>query len=415
MKIFFLNNFYYLRGGSERVLFEEMRIFKEAGHEVAIFSRSHQSNEPSEYERYFPQDIETDKLNVSMKALKTVKELIYSGAAKEGFMKVIDEFKPDIAHAHNIYGRLSLSVLDALKERGIPTVLTLHDYKLLCPSYLMLNHGEICEKCKGKKFINAALTKCHKNSYPASAVYAFESWFNHRFEKYESVKSFISPSRFLRDKAIEFGWSPEKIEFVPNFIVSDKIQTPTKPGQHLLYLGRLSHEKGVITLLKAYSGLRATHPARNADIPLMIVGDGPIRTEVENTFGYDGEHIRFTGYLSGKPLEDAIAAARAIVLPSEWYENAPLSLIEAFAHGKPVIGARIGGIPEMIDDGVNGLLFESGNIDDLKDKLQTFLNLSDDDVMKMGKAAREKAETEYNPKVHYDKLLSVYQNAIKKK
>jgi glycosyltransferase involved in cell wall biosynthesis len=415
MRILFLNNFYYLRGGSERVLLEEMRMLKEAGHSVAAFSRANAQNEPSLYDRYFPPDMDTESLGVSLRTLKTVKELVYSGAAKKGLMQVIEEFKPDIAHAHNIYGRLSLSVLDVLKEKGVPTVLTLHDYKLLCPSYLMLNHGAVCERCKGGKFRNAFHAKCHKNSYPASAVYAFESWFNHRFGKYRSVKIFISPSRFLRNKVIEFGWDSKQIAVIPNFIDSNKIRQPAAPGQYLLYLGRLSHEKGVRTLLTAYYPFLALHKIANMNVPLMIVGDGPIRNDLENAFGADKENARFTGYLSGKPLYDALAGAKAVVVPSECYENAPLSLIEAFAHGKPVIGARIGGIPEMIDDGVNGLLFESGDVDDLKTKLEHFLNLSDDDVMKMGEAARKKAELEYSPKVHYEKLMAVYHNAITQK
>ena len=417
MRVLFLNNFFYLRGGSERVLFEEMRMLKEAGHEVAVFSRANRQNEASEYERYFPPDIDTETGGISLRTLKTAKELIYSASAKEGIEKLVEQFKPDIAHAHNIYGRLSLSVLDGLKEKRVPTVLTLHDYKLLCPNYLMLNHGEICERCKGRKFRNAFYTRCHKNSYPASAIYAFESWFNHSFGKYNSVRAFISPSRFLHEKAVDFGLDPKRVDFIPNFIDTKKIPISDAPGAHLLYLGRLSPEKGITTLLRAFTILCSVHLSPklgNIDIPLLIVGDGPLRRDLEAAFARSDDHIRFSGYLSGKLLKDAITGARAVVMPSEWYENAPLSLIEAFAYGKPVIGTRIGGIPEMIDDGLNGLLFEPGNVEDLKDKLAIAMNLSDMEIRKMGMAAREKIEKEYNAELHYERLVAVYQRAIGK-
>jgi glycosyltransferase involved in cell wall biosynthesis len=417
MRVLFLNNYFYLRGGSERVLFEEMRMLKEAGHEIAVYSRANRQNEASEYDRYFPSDIDTEKAKISLRTLRTVKELIYSTSAKEGIKKLVEQFKPDVAHAHNIYGRLSLSVLDGLKEKQVPTVLTLHDYKLLCPSYLMLNHGEICERCKGKKFRNAFYTKCHKNSYAASATYAFESWFDHRFGKYDSVRTFISPSRFLREKAIDFGWDADRIEFLPNFIHTKEIPISNTPGTYLLYLGRLSPEKGITTLLKAFTILyppQISPKVDNMNISLMIVGNGPLRRELEGAFARNDGRIRFGGYLSGKLLQDAIASARAVVMPSDCYENAPLSLIEAFAYGKPVIGARIGGIPEMIDDGVNGLLFEPGNMEDLKDKLALAMNLSDVKIRKMGKAAREKVESEYSAELHYERLVALYQGAIGK-
>jgi len=412
MRILFLNNYYYIRGGSERVLFDEMKLLSLFGQETAIFSRTNARNESAFYDRYFPPDIITNQIRFSFKALKTVKEIIYSDEAKRRLLQVIDLFKPDIAHTHNIYGRLSLSVLDALKEKKIPTVLTLHDYKLLCPVYLMLNHGQICERCKDRNHFHAFFSKCHKNSYPASLVYAFESWFNHRFNKYDSVRNFISPSRFLRNKAIEFGWHPEKIIYIPNFIEPTKVPVQSFDGSYFLYFGRLSHEKGVGTLLNAYHSILASTKTTNIIPKLFIVGDGPIRKELESTFGDNNVHVQFFGHLSGKALEDAIGGAQFIVMPSEWYENAPLSLLEAFAFGKPVIGSRIGGIPEMIEDGVNGFLFKAGNCEELRGKLEIAMNLPNSKIREMGMAAREKVEREYNATVHYKKLMEVYSNAL---
>jgi glycosyltransferase involved in cell wall biosynthesis len=406
MKILFLNNFYYLRGGSERVLFGEMRILREAGHEVAIYVRGHEKNEPAEYAEFFPPPLDTERLSLSLTTVRTVKELIYSDAARRGLREVIARFRPDIVHAHNIYGRLSLSVLDEIKVAGVPVVMTLHDLKLLCPSYLMFDKGKVCERCRGKRYYHAVLTRCHKGSYVASFVYALESWINHTFGKYASVSLFIAPSRFLRDKCIAYGMNSERMSYIPNFI--DDLPMPQSgAGDYLLYMGRLSHEKGVATLIRACSRLSGL-------VALKVVGEGPGREMLEREALAAGLQISFTGYLNGPALEDALNRARGIVLPSECYENAPLSLLEAFAHHKPVIGARIGGIPEMIDDGVNGFLFEPGNVTDLQQKLELFLNLPVQTVLEMGKAAREKVKNEYNAESHYEKLMHVYRSVPEK-
>lgn len=402
MNILFLNNFYYLRGGSERVLFAEMRLLREAGHRVAVYSRGHDQNEPAEFAEFFPPPLDTEHLRPSISTVRTVKELIYSRAARLGLRETTRRFRPDVAHAHNIYGRLTLSVLDELKAAGVPVIMTLHDLKILCPSYLMLNNGGVCERCKGNKFHNAALTRCHKGSYPASFVYAVESWFNHTFEKYDAVSRFITPSRFLRDKCMEYGRDGGKITYIPNFINSPLTPQYRPAGDYLLYFGRLSREKGVRTLLQAYRNL--IRP-----IPLMIVGDGPERAALERSLNSAGLQVTFTGYLSGTRLTEALRGSRGVVVPSECYENAPLSILEAFACGKPVLGSRIGGIPELIDEGMNGYLFEPGDVRSLTETIGRFLKLTESEVAAMGYAARDKVEREFTPERHAGKLLEVYE------
>lgn len=405
MRILYLNNFYYLRGGSEKVLLEEIRLLKEGGHQVAVYTRIHERNESSEYEDCFPQALKTEKMDLGFRSLRTAGGMIYSFEARRGLRRLIERFRPDIAHCHNIYGRLSLSVLDELKEQNIPTLLTLHDLKLLCPSYLMLNHGSICEKCRGNLYYHAILTGCHKSSRAASAVYALESWINLRFGKYDTVRFFISPSRFLREKCIEYGYEPRRILHVPNFVDSHRISAGYEVGKYCLYLGRLSREKGVRTLLYAYGSL-------NTRIPLTIVGDGPDRYELQQFAEGKNLPVNFTGYLSGNRLADVLAHARFVIMPSEWYENAPLSLLEAFAYAKPVIAARIGGIPEMIEEKVNGFLFEPGNVDELKEKLEMALHLPAQAIVEMGRAAREKVEREFSPELHYERLMGAYRGSL---
>lgn len=406
MRILFLNNFYYVRGGSEKVMFEEMRLLREAGHRVEIFSRTHARNKSATYNKFFPPAIETQHVRFSMNSLITAQEMIYSKHARRCLREVIRSFHPDLAHAHNIYGRLSLSVLDALREVGVPVVLTLHDLKLLCPSYLMLHKGSVCERCKGKKFYHAVITRCHKNSYLASFVYALESWINLFFRKYHSVHKFIVPSSFLKRKLVDYGWNESKIVHIPNLIRLDHVPLNRHDGNYLLYMGRLSPEKGVSTLLRAYEHL-------TNQIPLMIAGDGPERESIKQYVRDKRIPVSFCGYLTGKALSDTIKRAKAVVVPSECYENAPLAILEAFAMGKPVIGTNIGGIPEMIEDGVNGFLFEPSNPAALAERIHRLFALPEDAIISMGVAGREKAEKQFRPERHYELLMEVYSAAIK--
>lgn len=406
MKTLFFNNYHYLRGGSEQVYFGEMELLKKNEHTVHAFARRTPQDVPSHFSDFFPNDIKTDSLSIGLGVFRTLKEIIYSSESKKQLERLLEEYQPDIIHAHNIYGRLTTSVLDLLKKKNIPVVMTLHDYKLVCPNYKLMYGNRICEDCQGRHFYHAVKNRCHKNSLAASGIYAFESWFNRFFNKYRyNVSFFISPSWFLRNKLVEFGWSEDQVVYIPNYIISQDFEPNYNAGNYLLYIGRLSSEKGIATLIQAFKQVA------DREIQLKVVGEGPERQCLEEAAKED-DRIEFTGYLSGEELRDATRSARAVVIPSEWYENAPISILEAFAYGKPVIGARIGGIPEMIDDGKNGFLFESGNADDLSEKIQKFLVLSDDEFADMGKAARLKAEEKYNPETHYEKLVDLYEKAI---
>lgn len=406
MKILSLNNYHYLRGGSEQVYFSEMALLQAHGHEVFSFARKTDKDIPSDYSNLFPHDMRTDKLHFSFGGFRILREVIYSSESKKQLDKMLKEISPDVVHAHNIYGRLTTSVLDLMNKKNMPVVMTLHDYKLICPSYLLMSDNQICENCKGGKYYNAILKKCHKNSIVASAIYAFESWINNIFKKYKNnVCFFIAPSQFLRNKLIEFRWPAEQIVYIPNYIVSQDFIPNYEPKNNLLYIGRLSAEKGISTLIKAFKKVD------KQNLQLIIVGDGPEKERLEEMSKKDNR-IQFTGYLSGRKLGEVTRNAGAVVVPSVCYDNAPISILEAFAYGKLVIGARIGGIPEMIDDGKNGFLFEPGNEDDLSNIISNFLNLSQENIIKMGKNARKKVEKQYSPEIHYEKLINVYRDAI---
>jgi glycosyltransferase involved in cell wall biosynthesis len=407
MNLLYLNNYNYLRGGAETVVLGEANLLKERGHSVDIFSRTHPQNNPSRLSSYFPEAIMFDSVKLNVKNIKKLSKILYNWEARRCMNRALKTTKGlNLAHAHNIYGGLTTSVLDILHKQGIPIVLTLHDYKLICPNYKLLSHGKICEDCKGHKYYMAIKNKCHKDSLIASAIYSIETYFNYIADKYfKNIKMFISPSKFLQNKFVEFGWPPEKITYLPNFVSITDFIPNFNPGQYFLYIGRLSSEKGIYTLIRAFMKIRS----KKCD--LMIVGDGPIRNELER-YAEKDQRIHFTGYLSGNSLKNATQNARAVIVPSEWYENAPLSVLEALSFGKPVLGANIGGIPEMIDEDNNGYLFKPGDVDDLKDKMELMLTMSDKKIILMGKAGRNKVEKEYNPDLHYDGLMKIYNDVV---
>ncbi len=401
MRFIFANNYFYLRGGAERVFLNEISMLQKHGHEVIPFSRRHEKNDFSEYSKYFAPDIVYDNVTIRGKILVSSK-LIYSGECKKRFDDLLGIIRPNVVHAHNVYGRLTSSIIDASKKRSIPVVMTLHDYKLICPSYLMLSNGQACELCYGKRFFYCAVKRCHRGSVAASVLYTFESYFNVFCKKYDWIRYFICPSKFLLNKHGESGIPENKLVHVPNVVNASEFEPDHQGGEYILFVGRLSKEKGIITLLKALKGL---------DVRLRIAGDGPMLPECVSYVKENNIiNVKFEGYKSGEELRNIYRKAAFVVFPSECYENAPMTILEAFAYGKPVIGTNIGGIPELVADNVTGLLFEPGDHEMLQEKIE-YLLCNPSLTTQMGKKARQKIEMEYNAEMHYDKLIEVYSKA----
>lgn len=400
MRFIFADNYFYIRGGAEKVFFDEIHLLRSYGHEVAFFSRHFNKNILSEYSQYFASDFKYEDISI-LKKFSAALKLIYSYECRNKFDRLLKLFNPDVIHAHNIYGRLTTSIIDAAKKRRIPVVMSLHDLKLICPSYLMLYNGEICERCKGKKFYYCATKRCHKGSLFPSLVYTVETYYNSLLKKYDWVRYFICPSKFILKKHIESGIPEKKLIYLPNFIKTEEFIPIINQGKYILFVGRLSKEKGVLTLLNAVMGL---------DVILRIAGDGPMRSTYEN---YIKEkkitNVVFEGYKSGEELKNLFKNAIFLVFPSECYENAPMTILEAFASGKPVIGSKIGGIPEMVIENKTGLLFNPGNNLELRERIH-FLLSHPSLVTQMGKNAGEMVENEYNAKTHYEHLMRVYSN-----
>ena len=407
MKIVAANKFHYFRGGSEKVYFDEIELLREYEHLVIPFSMKNKKNIPSKYNNYFANQLHYENPKSLKNKIKSFFEIIYSIESKKKFGYLIDKFKPEIIHGHNIYGLLTTSIIDSAKKNNLPFIMTIHDYKILCPNYKLYDNTNICEKCKGKKFHNALIKKCVQNKFLPSFIYTIENSFNTVFKKYNKVDYFISPSKFLIKKFIQFGFNPEKFIYIPNFIEINKYKPNYNHNNYFLYFGRIAPEKGIRILINAYEKIQ------NKKYKLLIAGDGPLlRREMEYVNGRRFNDIKFLGHISGKVLEDIIRNAICTVLPSDWYENCPMTILEAFAYGKPVIGARIGGISELIRENEDGYLFEPKNVDDLASKMEIIVNLQSRIIIEMGKKGREKIRKRFNPDLHYSNLISVYKKAL---
>ncbi len=406
MKILEINKYFYEKGGAERVFFDEARLLASKGHAVIPFSMQHPQNTASKYGGYFVPHIDYDRSG-GLSGIRAASGLLYSRAAKRNIERLLLAEKPDIAHLHNIYHQISPSILHSLKKHGIPVVMTLHDYKLVCASYSMTAGGRICEACRNGRYYNCYLNKCVKDSGVKSLLNTAEMYLHHKLMHiYDLVDVFISPSRFLAAKFREMGFKRD-IEYLPNFVDPGNLAPAYGYKERsVVYFGRISKEKGLLTLVKAMRKL--------PDLTLKIIGDGPLQMRVEAEIVSLGlKNIRLLGYMDGDALREEILKTMFIVLPSEWYENNPKTCIEGFAMGKPAVGANVGGIPELIKDGKTGLLFKMGDSEDLAAKIN-YLAGRPDLIGEMGRNARAFVENDLNAGKHYEGLMRIYQKAIAK-
>jgi glycosyltransferase involved in cell wall biosynthesis len=406
MRVLMVQTFYYRRGGDSTYMLSLSKSLEEMGHEVVPFAMEHPKNLPSPYERFFVREIDFPHLLRSSSpkaAWKVATRSIYNGEARRKIAALADEVKPDLAHFHNIHAHLTASIVAPLRARGIPIVWTLHDYRLICPNTSLLSRGRICERCIPNRFYNAVFQRCKKGSLPASFIAMLTTLYD-RLERIPTrVDRFIAPSDFLKSKLLEGGFDGARIECVPNFIdLAGHAGLPEK--NYFCYVGRLSHEKGLDILIGAVAKLGAGR--------LLIVGGGPEEYALKQLAAELGAgRVEFAGYQSGAELRRILAESQFVVLPSRWYENLPFAVMEAFASSKAVVAARIGGIPEMVDDGVNGLLFPPEDADALAACLRRMLDDRGARVG-MGRRGREKAERLYGRDTHYARIEKIYREVI---
>jgi glycosyltransferase involved in cell wall biosynthesis len=408
MKILMINSFNYLRGGAERCFLDLSDLLRGRGHEVIPFTMAHPRNLPSEYDDHFVSFIdfptELGKSGLGPKA-RVLERVLYSREAKRKVETLVEQTRPDIVHIHGFIHEMSTSILPALKAAGLPVIQTLHDYKPACPNTTFVSHDRICEACRGGRYYNMTRYRCKRGSLSASLLATAEMYFHEMFRLYEpNVDLFISPSQFLRDKMIEHGLRTP-ITVIPNFINPDSFQAVYEPENHFVYAGRLVRVKGILTLLGAMRQIKG-------DAVLNIAGAGELEGQLRR---FVDEHqltnVRFLGHLDTAELARLIQRAVFTVVPSEWYENYSMTVIESLASGTPVVGASIGGIPEQITHGVNGLLFAPGDAAGLALQMQQLLD-NPDSAVDMGRAGRRQIETINGPAAHYEQTLAAYQTLL---
>jgi glycosyltransferase involved in cell wall biosynthesis len=405
MKVLICNKFYRPFGGPETVVHDTTRLLEADGHEVIPFSMSHPDNWPSPWSEYFLPEIDYHASPGSFAMIREATNIIYSREAKRRISALLERAKPDIVHAHNIYHQLSPSIFRPIKQRGIPVALSLHDYKLACPNVLFYVDGEVCERCSGGRFYNAITHKCVFGSAAKSTVCAVEMYLHRALRTYQkSVDVFISPSQFLIDALKRCGAGGKKMVHIPNIADIDTYQPTYDNDGYILYFGKLTPEKGVETLIRAVAKVKSAR--------LVAAGTGAQADELKALADEIAPgQVTFAGFLTGDALRQTIQRCAFFAMPSQWYENCPCTILESYSAGKAVVASRIGGIPELIDDGVDGFLFEPGNNEELAEKIALLIG-TPSSMADMGRLGREKMERHYSRAMHYARLTDVYRELV---
>ncbi|MBQ5755468.1 MAG: glycosyltransferase family 4 protein [Oscillospiraceae bacterium] len=409
MKILLVNKFHYRKGGSETYYFALADALRDAGHEVLFFAMESEKNLPCQQEKYFVSNVEYNGPQGAAAQLKSAAKLLYSFEAKKKFAQLLEAEKPDIVHMNLVHRQITLSIVDVCKKAGVPVVFTQHDLICVCPNYTCLAPDGICEECLGGNFMPCVKKGCVKGSKAKSLLGAAEAVLYKARGSYNKIDLYITPSAWYRGLLEKAAFTKAPILHMTNFLpLGTRYEARPARNEDLLYLGRLSREKGLATLLRAM----ALCPGAR----LKIAGDGPQKEELEALAKelQLGERVEFLGFVSGQPLQELVAGCKAVVLPSEWYENGPYSVMEALAAGKPVLGSRIGGIPELVKDGQTGFTFEAGSAEALAGAVEKLLALPAGEYEALCAGAVEFAREKFGAEGYRDKLLELYSGLLKR-
>lgn len=406
MRILQINNIHFRRGGADIVYLNTGKLLENKGNEVFYFSQENEKNDISNSDGYFVK--ETNYFDKSfLDKIYAIPRFFYSLESKEKLTKLINDLQPDVAHIHLYKGSLTPSILQVLKNNKVPTVISLHDYGLLCPHNSMLDGKmNICTRCVSGSALNCIAYKCNRNNLMLSTISSLEFIFQKSFFPFEKYfNKIIAVSKFGQKIHKESGQFNRKVEHLYNFYPDlDKVETNNKKGNYILYFGRLSEEKGIKTLFDAW--LKEERKSK-----LKIVGTGELYEELNKKL-IDRSNIEMLGFKSGDELNRLIQEASFIIVPSEWYENNPLTIIEAYANGKPVIGSNTGGIPEIINDGDTGFIFEMASVDDLSEKIKIAESVNDQEYYRLSINARKFADEHFSEEKHYNSLMKIYNNLL---
>jgi glycosyltransferase involved in cell wall biosynthesis len=413
VRILLINAFHYLRGGVERTYLDESRWLTDAGHQVAHLAIRDARNLPSPTAAYFVPPADFGEGAPPLAQLAQLPNLIWSRAAEQSAARLVAEFRPDIAHLHAPSRYLSPSVLRPLARAGIPTVMTLHDFKPWCTNRILFAHGAPCERCRGGTHWHALATGCVQDSRAKSAVGTLEAYAHAWMHAYRSVRLWIAPSRFVHEKAIAFGVARDALRTLAHGVggaaaapaagagAGSGGDTSGPSGGYVFYSGRLSVEKGVRLLPALASAIAPT--------PLRVAGDGPLRGPLEDA-AREVPGLRLLGHLDDAALAAERRGAAVVLVPSLFYEHFCYAAAEALLDERPVVAAAIGAIPELVEHEITGLLAAPGDVRALTDGLRRALGGGEARRWAAAGAARVREVAE--PGRHIQGLLEIYREAI---
>lgn len=411
MKVLLVNKFHYYKGGSETYYFGLDEILRSHGHEVIHFAMQDDKNLPSPTSDYFINNIDFNNVSGMRRKLSIALKMFYSKEAYRKMKALLEKERPDIIHLGLVHKQITYSILDAISDYNIPVVQSVHDLIFVCPNYLMLTNGQNCERClTGSKF-NCVKEKCIKGSVTKSLLSYIESIYISHKHFYDRIDLFLAECDFYKSLLQKGRFTSSRIESVTNFLPpSKRIIKNTYSGEYYLYFGRFSVEKGILTLIHAYK-------KSGVETPLVLVGGGPEEGRIKRYVKENGlEHkVTFAGYVYGEKMVLLLDKAKAVLVPSEWYENCPYSILEAMARSRIVIASRIGGLPELVEDGITGYLFTPQNSDDLSEKIKTVDTLSTEEAQKKNVEIYRRSITLFDPEEYYLKIHEIYKRLIQEK
>jgi glycosyltransferase involved in cell wall biosynthesis len=384
MRINILHNTYQQAGGEDSVVANEEMLLRKHGHEVHLHT------------------VSNDSIHGLWSKVVTAWQTPYSWWGRREAMRIIEKTCPDVVHIHNFFPLLTPSIYDAFREAKVPVVQTLHNYRTICSGALLMRDGKPCEDCiKGTPY-QAVLHGCYRDSRLGSlAVARMVDTHRRRRTWADKVDRFIALAEFAKEKFVEAGFPSEKIVVKPNFVEAvEFVATADANRNGALFVGRLSEEKGIETLLRAWELL---------DVPLCIIGDGPLMDRMRRKAP---EPVALLGRKKPKQVAEEMARAAFLVMPSECYESFPMTIAETFACGLPVIASRLGAMAEIVEDNVTGLHFTPGDAEDLAKKVR-WASEHPEDMRRMGRNARQIYEEKYTPEINYRQLIAIYEGSIK--
>lgn len=384
MRILLVHSAYQQFGGEDSVVKAETELLQQHGDDVRIYSRHND---------------EIKQFGGVQKAL-FFPQTIYSWKTANDLEAVVKEFQPEVAFIHNVYPLISPAAYHKLHALGVPAVQVLHNFRPFCPNGFYYTQGRICEACKDGDYLNAVRNRCYKDSRVFSGLYAAMLGLNRMAGMVQKISGFICLTEFFRIKMREAGVPESKLFVRPNFVDAPPLNGQTPANDYVLYMGRLSPEKGCRTLIRAFEQL--------PNVKLKILGSGPMEQELRDEVAQKGlRNIEFLGFKTGADKLTVLRNALCLVLPSEWYENFPVTVLEAFMAAKPVIASRMGGLPYIVEEGKSGLLFESGKPEELAKKIRRLVD-HPQEAAQMGACGRALSETKYGPQQAYNNLMSIF-------